>query len=117
MSSKHTYASRVPTILATMEDVLLSNSQASPAEASEPVTADVVEALPEGVEAAAGVAASEDSAGISTTNGRVTLAGVLTVDLYLGSHSTWYDRDRDQNGRVRSTANKMLPTRRGSADG
>lgn len=67
MSFKHTYASRVPTILATMEDVLLSNSRASPAEASEPVTADVVEALPEGVEATAGVAASEDSAGTSTT--------------------------------------------------
>lgn len=41
MTSKHTYASRVLKILATMEEVLLlSNSQASPAKAAERLTAD-----------------------------------------------------------------------------
>eukprot|EP00752_Nemacystus_decipiens_P008217 g7347.t1 len=69
VSSKHTYASRVPTILATMKEVLFLNSRASPAKATGPATTvdPEAEALPSGMGAAADVPIPEGCSGISTS--------------------------------------------------
>lgn len=68
VSSRHTYASRVPKILAAMEEVLRSNSGASPAKATGRVAAGTaVETPPGGAGAAADATASDGSAAVSTT--------------------------------------------------
>eukprot|EP00903_Cladosiphon_okamuranus_P017925 g16495.t2 len=69
VTSKHTYASRVLTILATMEEVLiLSNSQASPAKTEDRLPAgNATEEPPGWVEAAAEEPAPEDSVGLLIT--------------------------------------------------
>lgn len=81
VSSKHTYASRVLSILATMKEVLHFNSQTSTAKAADIAQADTaVRALSGGVEPAAEVAGSKGSSGVWTmTPGAETFRPAVTV--------------------------------------